>query len=67
MKDYEWAKDKIIMGPERRSSYVPPDSNKLTAYHKVSELSPELHVSLCCDHVYSSLTVSCAAHVAVLY
>jgi cell division protease FtsH len=46
MKDYEWAKDKIIMGPERRSSYIPHDSKKLTAYHEVSELSRSLSLAL---------------------
>jgi len=56
MKDYEWAKDKIIMGPERRSSYIPPDSNKLTAYHEVSELSPELSPALYIDHTYRLAT-----------
>jgi len=50
MKDYEWAKDKIIMGPERRSSYIPPDSKKLTAYHEVSELSPSLALAICVYH-----------------
>ena len=46
MQDYEWAKDKIIMGPERRSSYIPPDSKKLTAYHEVSEVSHHLQYAL---------------------
>ena len=56
MKDYEWAKDKIIMGPERRSSYIPPESKKLTAYHEVSELSPELLLALYIDPIYRPAT-----------
>jgi len=52
MKDYEWAKDKIIMGPERKSSYIPPDSKKLTAYHEVNELSSSLSRVLCINHTY---------------
>jgi hypothetical protein len=56
MKDYEWAKDKIIMGPERRSSYIPPDSKKLTAYHEVSDLLPELSLALYIDRTYRLVT-----------
>ncbi|KIJ24421.1 hypothetical protein M422DRAFT_62338 [Sphaerobolus stellatus SS14] len=33
-RHFEWAKDRIIMGAEKRSMYIPPDAKKLTAYHE---------------------------------
>jgi ATP-dependent metalloprotease len=30
----EWAKDKIIMGAERKSAIITPDCKKMTAYHE---------------------------------
>lgn len=34
MEDFEWAKDKIMMGAERRSAVVPLEERKMTAYHE---------------------------------
>ena len=34
MKDMEWAKDKILMGAERKSAVIPLKDRKLTAYHE---------------------------------
>lgn len=34
MRDFEMAKDKIFMGPERRSAVMDPDELKTTAYHE---------------------------------
>ncbi len=34
MKDFEQAKDKIFMGPERRSAVIDPEDLKNTAYHE---------------------------------
>jgi len=34
MEDLEWAKDKIIMGVERKTAYVDDESKKATAYHE---------------------------------
>jgi len=34
MEDFEMAKDKVMMGPERRSMVMTDDEKKLTAYHE---------------------------------
>jgi len=34
LKHFEWAKDRIVMGAERRSTYIDPKAKKLTAYHE---------------------------------
>ncbi|KZT11352.1 ATP-dependent metallopeptidase Hfl [Laetiporus sulphureus 93-53] len=34
LKHFEWAKDRIIMGTERRTAYISEDVKKMTAYHE---------------------------------
>jgi cell division protease FtsH len=34
MEDFEFAKDKVLMGPERRSLIIPEDEKRVTAYHE---------------------------------
>ena len=34
MADFEEAKDKVMMGTERRSLIIPPEEKKITAYHE---------------------------------
>jgi ATP-dependent metalloprotease len=34
MEVFEWAKDKIIMGAERKSAVITPETAKCTAYHE---------------------------------
>jgi len=34
LKYFEWAKDRIIMGAERKSHYVDPKEKRMTAYHE---------------------------------
>ncbi|EEB06761.2 inner membrane I-AAA protease complex subunit Yme1 [Schizosaccharomyces japonicus yFS275] len=34
MSDMEWSKDRIIMGAERRSAFITPESKMMTAYHE---------------------------------
>ncbi|KAI9852285.1 MAG: hypothetical protein M1838_001173 [Thelocarpon superellum] len=34
MRDFEWAKDKIMMGAERRSAVIQPKDRLMTAYHE---------------------------------
>ncbi|KAK3314531.1 P-loop containing nucleoside triphosphate hydrolase protein [Apodospora peruviana] len=33
-KDFEWAKDKVIMGTERKSMVITPKEKEMTAYHE---------------------------------
>ena len=46
-EDFEYAKDKVLMGSERRSILIPEQEKKVTAYHEaghalVAELIPEV-------------------------
>jgi len=46
-EDFEFAKDKVLMGPERRSVLIPEQEKRVTAYHEaghalVAELIPEV-------------------------
>ncbi|KAG4304961.1 hypothetical protein PORY_001636 [Pneumocystis oryctolagi] len=34
MKDFEWARDKILMGTERKSAFITEESKRNTAYHE---------------------------------
>ncbi|THH09364.1 hypothetical protein EW145_g2075 [Phellinidium pouzarii] len=34
LKDFEWAKDRILMGAERKTHYITPEDKKCTAYHE---------------------------------
>ncbi|KAJ9107948.1 hypothetical protein QFC19_002691 [Naganishia cerealis] len=34
LADFEWAKDRILMGAERKSHFVTPEGKKMTAYHE---------------------------------
>eukprot|EP00833_Pecoramyces_ruminatium_P003979 jgi/Orpsp1_1/1178011/evm.model.c7180000063719.1 len=43
MEDLEWAKDKIIMGIERKTAYVDDESKKATAYHETGHAIVALH------------------------
>jgi ATP-dependent Zn protease len=35
LKHFEWAKDRIIMGSERKSAYIDEKNKLMTAYHEV--------------------------------
>ena len=46
-EDFEFAKDRVMMGPERRSILIPEEEKRVTAYHEaghavVAELIPEV-------------------------
>ncbi len=44
MEDFEKAKDKVMMGPERRSMVMTEDEKKLTAYHEAGHAVVGIHV-----------------------
>ncbi|MCB2117363.1 MAG: AAA family ATPase, partial [Rhodobacteraceae bacterium] len=44
LDDFEKAKDKVMMGPERRSMVMTEDEKKLTAYHEAGHAIVGLHV-----------------------
>ncbi|MEL6522103.1 MAG: AAA family ATPase, partial [Pseudomonadota bacterium] len=44
MDDFEMAKDKVMMGPERRSMVMTDDEKKLTAYHEAGHAIVGLYV-----------------------
>ncbi|NTW52666.1 MAG: ATP-dependent metallopeptidase FtsH/Yme1/Tma family protein [Chlorobiaceae bacterium] len=37
-ENFEQARDKVLMGPERRSMYISPDQKKMTAYHEAGHV-----------------------------
>lgn len=43
MSDFEYAKDKVMMGPERRSMVMTDEEKKLTAYHEAGHAIVALH------------------------
>ncbi len=44
LDDFEKAKDKVMMGPERRSMVMNEDEKKLTAYHEAGHAIVGIHV-----------------------
>jgi cell division protease FtsH len=44
MSDFEYAKDKVLMGTERRSMAMTDEEKKLTAYHEAGHALVALHV-----------------------
>lgn len=44
MEDFELAKDKVMMGPERKSMVMTEEEKKLTAYHEGGHAIVALHV-----------------------
>src|SRR5204862_8202339 len=44
MADFEYAKDKVLMGTERRSMAMTDEEKKLTAYHEAGHTLVAMHV-----------------------
>jgi cell division protease FtsH len=47
MADFEYAKDKVLMGTERRSMAMTDEEKKLTAYHEAGHALVGMHVEGC--------------------
>jgi len=47
MNEFEEAKDKVMMGAERKSMVMTPDEKKATAYHEAGHALVSLHVPGC--------------------
>ncbi len=43
MNDFEWAKDKVMMGAEKRSMVISPKEKELTAYHEAGHALVCMH------------------------
>jgi cell division protease FtsH len=56
MADFEQAKDKVIMGPERRSMVLPDDQKEKTAYHEAGHAIVGIKLPKC-DPVYKATII----------
>jgi len=56
MQDFEDAKDKVMMGPERRSMVLTEDQKEKTAYHEAGHAIVGLNMPLC-DPVYKATII----------
>ncbi|WP_112310911.1 ATP-dependent zinc metalloprotease FtsH [Pseudogemmobacter bohemicus] len=53
MADFEHAKDKVMMGPERRSMVMSPEDKEMTAYHEAGHAIVGIKLPKC-DPVYKA-------------
>ncbi len=60
MKDFEDAKDKVLMGVERKTMVMTEDEKKMTAYHEAGHAIVSVHR----DKMYANLAVSMGGRVA---
>jgi cell division protease FtsH len=56
MDDFENAKDKVMMGPERRSMVLTPEQKEKTAYHEAGHAIVGLELEKC-DPVYKATII----------
>jgi len=56
MSEFEEAKDKVMMGPERRSMVLTEDQKEKTAYHEAGHAIVGLNMPLC-DPVYKATII----------
>lgn len=61
MEDFEAAKDKIMMGTERRSMVITADQKEKTAYHEAGHAIVGLELPEC-DPVYKATIIPRVAH-----
>ena len=56
MEDFEQAKDKVMMGPERRSMVMTPEQKEMTAYHEAGHALVGSKLPKC-DPVYKATII----------
>ena len=56
MEDFESAKDKVMMGPERRSMVMTPEQKEMTAYHEAGHALVGTKLPKC-DPVYKATII----------
>ena len=56
MEDFESAKDKVMMGAERRSMVLTPEQKEKTAYHEAGHAIVGMHLPQC-DPVYKATII----------
>jgi cell division protease FtsH len=56
MEDFEFAKDKIMMGAERRSMVMTQEQKEMTAYHEAGHAIVGIHLPKC-DPVYKATII----------
>lgn len=75
LRDLEWAKDKILMGTERNSAYIPEKIKRSTAVHEsghalvalFTEASMPLHKVTCIPRGHALGLVSFFIHLRFKY
>ncbi|KAI1863310.1 uncharacterized protein JN550_009630 [Neoarthrinium moseri] len=52
LKDFDWAKDRVIMGAERKTMVITPEEKEMTAYHEAGHALVQLYVKNAAASLY---------------
>ncbi|KDQ33288.1 hypothetical protein PLEOSDRAFT_48395 [Pleurotus ostreatus PC15] len=64
LKHFEWAKDRIVMGAERKSQYIDPKAKLATAFHETSQLPEDDQYSVSFKQYRAGIDVCLGGRVA---